>query len=45
MLALPVDFEVHRYITVDEEAGRALYYIFVEAEEPASAPLALWLSG
>lgn len=34
-----------RYITVDKEAGRALYYIFVEAEDPASAPLALWLSG
>ncbi|KAK9808334.1 hypothetical protein WJX73_003210 [Symbiochloris irregularis] len=33
------------YVTVDKEAGRALSYLFVEAEDPASAPLALWLSG
>ncbi|CAL4991163.1 unnamed protein product [Urochloa decumbens] len=38
------------YITVDEEAGRALYYWFQEADssngtDPATAPLVLWLNG
>ncbi|CAD6256178.1 unnamed protein product [Miscanthus lutarioriparius] len=38
------------YITVDEQAGRALYYWFQEAdrtevEDPDAAPLLLWLNG
>lgn len=35
------------YITVDEKAGRALFFWFVEADvqDPASAPLTLWLNG
>lgn len=34
------------YVTVSESAGRALYYIFAEAEEdPASKPVVLWLNG
>ncbi|CAN6373149.1 unnamed protein product [Urochloa humidicola] len=37
------------YVTVDEEAGRALYYWFQEADrnhtDPATAPLLLWLNG
>ncbi|WIA18548.1 hypothetical protein OEZ85_009991 [Tetradesmus obliquus] len=34
------------YITVDEAAGRALFYVFAEAREaPAKAPLLLWLNG
>ncbi|CAN6381852.1 unnamed protein product [Urochloa humidicola] len=37
------------YITVDEEAGRALYYWLQEANrgdaDPATAPLLLWLNG
>lgn len=34
------------YVTVDELAGRALYYAFVEAKENASAaPVLLWLNG
>ncbi|ONK68947.1 uncharacterized protein A4U43_C05F17700 [Asparagus officinalis] len=34
------------YVTVDEEAGRALFYWFFEAaEDPASKPLVLWLNG
>lgn len=35
------------YITVDEKAGRALFFWFVEANvaDPASAPLTLWLNG
>ncbi|CAO2144832.1 unnamed protein product [Urochloa humidicola] len=39
------------YITVDEEAGRALFYWFQEADssndgtDPATAPLVLWLNG
>ncbi|ONK68957.1 uncharacterized protein A4U43_C05F17800 [Asparagus officinalis] len=34
------------YVTIDEEAGRALFYWFFEAaEDPASKPLALWLTG
>ncbi|KAH9308192.1 hypothetical protein KI387_036103 [Taxus chinensis] len=34
------------YVEVDEQAGRALFYYFVEAEKnPHSKPLALWLNG
>ncbi|PRQ46074.1 putative carboxypeptidase D [Rosa chinensis] len=34
------------YVNVNEEAGRALFYWFVEAaEDPASKPLVLWLNG
>ncbi|CAO2144828.1 unnamed protein product [Urochloa humidicola] len=38
------------YVTVDEEAGRALYYWFQEVDtsngtDPATAPLLLWLNG
>ena len=34
------------YVTVDEDAGRALYYILAEAEtDAARAPLLLWLNG
>ncbi|PAN43466.1 hypothetical protein PAHAL_8G237900 [Panicum hallii] len=37
------------YVTVDEQAGRALYYWFQEADrgtaDPDAAPLLLWLNG
>ncbi|KAK1323066.1 hypothetical protein QJS10_CPA02g01370 [Acorus calamus] len=34
------------FVTVDEVAGRALFYWFFEAEnDPASKPLVLWLNG
>ncbi|KAL8171499.1 hypothetical protein V2J09_023303 [Rumex salicifolius] len=34
------------YVTVDDKAGRAFYYYFVESEKnPESAPLLLWLNG
>jgi len=35
------------YITVDEKAGRALFFWFVEADvkDPSSVPLTLWLNG
>lgn len=34
------------YVTVDEKAGRALFYYFVEAENDSqSTPLTLWLNG
>uniref|UniRef100_A0A7N2LDI3 Uncharacterized protein n=1 Tax=Quercus lobata TaxID=97700 RepID=A0A7N2LDI3_QUELO len=34
------------YVTVDESAGRALYYYFVEAQHSnESLPLLLWLHG
>eukprot|EP01018_Ginkgo_biloba_P005827 Gb_35188 [translate_table: standard] len=34
------------YITVDKEAGRALFYWLIEAtEDPSSKPLVLWLNG
>ena len=32
-----------RYVTVNETAGRALFYVFAEAAEAASLPLVLWL--
>jgi hypothetical protein len=45
----PVSFSMRSgYITVDEKAGRALFFWFVEADVPgdsASAPLTLWLNG
>lgn len=46
--APPVPFAMRSgYITVDEKAGRALFYWFVEADvaDSASAPLTLWLNG
>lgn len=34
------------YVTVNKDAGRALFYWFFEAtEDPASKPLVLWLNG
>ncbi|KAG1334636.1 Serine carboxypeptidase II-3 [Cocos nucifera] len=34
------------YVTVDAEAGRALFYYFVESpEDPSTKPLVLWLNG
>ncbi|XP_055814445.1 serine carboxypeptidase-like 40 [Solanum dulcamara] len=33
------------YVTVNESAGRALYYYFTEAENSKSLPLLLWLNG
>lgn len=42
-----VDFKQYAgYINVDEKAGRALFYYFVEAENDShSMPLTLWLNG
>ncbi|MQL94371.1 hypothetical protein Taro_027022 [Colocasia esculenta] len=41
-----VDFDQYGgYVTVDQKAGRALFYYFTEAPEPASKPLLLWLNG
>jgi hypothetical protein len=35
-----------RYVTVDKLAGRALYYVFVEAKiNPETSPVLLWLNG
>ena len=37
---------VCRYVTVDEEAGRALFYAFVESSgNPKEDPVVLWLNG
>ncbi|KAL4203587.1 hypothetical protein AMTRI_Chr01g104660 [Amborella trichopoda] len=33
------------YVTLDETAGRALFYYFAEAVDPLSKPLLLWLNG
>ncbi|KAK2995910.1 hypothetical protein RJ640_000603 [Escallonia rubra] len=33
------------YITVDEQAGRALFYWLIESPKPTSKPLLLWLNG
>ena len=33
-----------RYVTVDEAAGRALYYVLTETKHE-HAPLVLWLNG
>ncbi|KAM3358325.1 hypothetical protein P3S68_021256 [Capsicum galapagoense] len=43
----PVRFEQYGgYVTVDESAGRAFYYYFVEAQRSKeSLPLLLWLNG
>ncbi|KAF0927133.1 hypothetical protein E2562_030580 [Oryza meyeriana var. granulata] len=43
----PVDFDMYAgYITVDEQAGRALFYWLQEAPAAAQpAPLVLWLNG
>lgn len=45
--ARPVRFQpVCSYITVDAEAGRSLFYAFVEStHSPRSDPLVLWLNG
>jgi hypothetical protein len=33
-------------VSVDEDAGRALFYVFVEREaDAATAPIILWLNG
>ncbi|MQL71977.1 hypothetical protein Taro_004290, partial [Colocasia esculenta] len=41
-----VDFDQYGgYVTVNEQAGRALYYYFAEAPDAASKPLLLWLNG
>ena len=35
-----------RYITVDDDAGRALYYTLAESQTNAAEhPLVLWLNG
>lgn len=35
-----------RYVTVDDEAHRDLYFVFAEAfEDPADKPVILWLNG
>jgi serine carboxypeptidase-like clade 2 len=44
----PVKFSQYGgYVTVNKVAGRALYYYFVEAEQPSkeTLPLLLWLNG
>lgn len=43
----PVHFAMYGgYVTVNKEAGRALYYYFVEAEEePRNKPLTFWFNG
>ncbi|KAG1331790.1 serine carboxypeptidase II-3 [Cocos nucifera] len=42
-----VDFDEYAgYVTVDQRAGRALFYYFVQAVgDPSSKPLLLWLNG
>lgn len=42
-----VDFNQYAgYVTVDSEAGRALFYYFVESPQNSSTkPLVLWLNG
>ncbi|XP_010279514.1 PREDICTED: serine carboxypeptidase-like 40 [Nelumbo nucifera] len=42
----PVGFKQYGgYVTVDESAGRALFYYFAEAQDAKSKPLLLWLNG
>ncbi|XP_055815115.1 serine carboxypeptidase-like 40 [Solanum dulcamara] len=42
----PVKFQQYGgYVTVNESAGRALFYYFSEAENSKSLPLLLWLNG
>lgn len=45
--AHPPAVHINSYVTVDESAGRALFYVFAEARtpEPTKAPLMLWLNG
>ncbi|KAL4857619.1 Serine carboxypeptidase 24 [Chlorella vulgaris] len=44
--AAPVVSIFSGYITVDEEAGRELFYVFVESSsKPRTDPLVLWLNG
>ncbi|XP_047969346.1 serine carboxypeptidase 1-like [Salvia hispanica] len=33
------------YVTVDPDAGRALFYYFAESQDPSTTPLVLWLNG
>ncbi|KAA8544409.1 hypothetical protein F0562_022421 [Nyssa sinensis] len=42
-----VDFDQYAgYVTVDPQAGRALFYYFVESPQNSSTnPLVLWLNG
>ncbi|WMV10708.1 hypothetical protein MTR67_004093 [Solanum verrucosum] len=42
----PVKFQQYGgYVTVNQSAGRALYYYFTEAENSNALPLLLWLNG
>jgi len=43
----PINFDQYAgYITVDESAGRALFYWFVESQNnPSTDPVVLWLNG
>ncbi|XP_025884785.1 serine carboxypeptidase-like 40 [Solanum lycopersicum] len=42
----PVKFQQYGgYVTVNQSAGRALYYYFTEAENSEALPLLLWLNG
>ncbi|CAA7406050.1 unnamed protein product [Spirodela intermedia] len=44
--AAGVDFEQYSgYVTVDEKAGRALFYYLVEAPDAAKRPLLVWFNG
>ncbi|GER43539.1 serine carboxypeptidase-like protein [Striga asiatica] len=36
---------IQRYVTVEPNAGRALFYYFAESENPTNKPLVLWLNG
>lgn len=45
---MPAAFDTYSgYITVDQAAGRALFFMFTEAAEvnPANAPLVVWFTG
>ena len=45
----PLDIKFKQYsgyVTVDNKAGRALFYYFTEAvQDPSNQPLVLWLNG
>lgn len=50
ILSLPGQPEVNftqysGYVTVDPDAGRALFYYFAESEDSSAKPLVLWLNG